>query len=167
MKSRIPKPTSGHLDRSFFFQVSRGRIRSSDFQVSRGRIRISDLQVSRGRIRISDLQVSRGRIRIFFLRCPEVGLEFSLLVVQMLDEHQHFFRFWSLSSYVVLDQINWAKPVLILFVFAQLFFAFGGWRATARRQRDCFRVLAMRVGITRGRVSSDCKDDSRKRIRVA
>ena len=29
MKPRIPKPTSGHLDRSFFFFVSRGRIRIS------------------------------------------------------------------------------------------------------------------------------------------
>ena len=29
MKPRIPKPTSGHLDRSYFFLVSRGRIRIS------------------------------------------------------------------------------------------------------------------------------------------
>ena len=29
MKPRIPKPTSGHFDRSYFFLVSRGRIRIS------------------------------------------------------------------------------------------------------------------------------------------
>ena len=50
MKPRIPKPTSGHLDRSFFF-------------VSRGRIRISNLRCPEVGLEFQ-LEVSRGRIRI-------------------------------------------------------------------------------------------------------
>ena len=35
MKPRIPKPTSGHLDRSFFFVGVRGRIRLCLFAIVR------------------------------------------------------------------------------------------------------------------------------------
>ena len=53
MKPQLPKPTSGHLDRSFFFGVQR-----SDYNFK--------------------FEVSRGPFRISTLRCPEVGLEFQL-----------------------------------------------------------------------------------------
>ena len=62
MNERIPKPTSGHLDRSFFFEVSRGRIRISTLRCPEVGLEFQ-LQVSRGRI-VFQLEVSRGRIRI-------------------------------------------------------------------------------------------------------
>ena len=43
MKSRIPKPTSGHLDRSFFFLVSRGRVRISTLRCPEVGLGIPDL----------------------------------------------------------------------------------------------------------------------------
>jgi hypothetical protein len=42
MKSRIPKPTSGHLDRSFFL-VSRGRVRISTLRCPEVGLGIPDL----------------------------------------------------------------------------------------------------------------------------
>ena len=48
MKPRIPKPISGHFDRSFFFEVSRGRFRNS--------------------------KKMKIEILVAPLRCPEVGL---------------------------------------------------------------------------------------------
>ena len=89
-KSIIPKPTSGHLKRSFFLGVQRSD-QKFHFQVSRGRIRILTfrcpevgLEISLLGVQRSDynfhFQVSRGRFNIFTFRCPEVGLELSLLV---------------------------------------------------------------------------------------
>ena len=54
MKPRIPKPTSGHLDRSFFFVG----VQRSDSNFN--------------------FEVSRGPFRILTFRCPEVRLGFQL-----------------------------------------------------------------------------------------
>ena len=57
LKPRIPKPTSGHLDRSFFFWCPEVGLEFCNFEVSRGPFRISTL------------------------RCPEVGLELCEILV--------------------------------------------------------------------------------------
>ena len=81
MKSRIPKPTSGHLDRSFFFLVSRGRVRISTLRcpevglgVSRGRIRNSQFNLWTPRIGSCDFELLCVRRAVW--ECPEVGLDF-------------------------------------------------------------------------------------------
>ena len=82
MQPRIPKPTSGHLDRSFFFGVQRSDY-DFIFEVSRGPFSISILRCPEVRlgfqlwcVRRSDwfwfVRTSDYR---FNLRCPEVGLE--------------------------------------------------------------------------------------------
>ena len=63
MKPRIPKPTSGHLDRSYLF-VSRGRIRISTLRRPEVGLEFQ-LLVSRGPFRNSLIffKVSRGPFR--------------------------------------------------------------------------------------------------------
>ena len=59
MKPRIPKPTSGHLDRSLFFWCPEVGLEFLNFEVSRGPFSISTL------------------------RCPEVRLGFRLWCVRI------------------------------------------------------------------------------------
>ena len=85
MKPRLPNPTSGHLDRSFFFGVQRSDY-NFNFEVSRGPFSISTLrcpevtatsEVSRGPFReilngpldTEGFEKTRRRPR-----CPEVRL---------------------------------------------------------------------------------------------
>ena len=127
MKSRIPKPTSGHLDRSFYLGVQRSD-QKFHFQVSRGRIRIITFRCPEVGLELSffwcpwdwlsfslldvqrlvqhfHFQVSRGRIRIFTFRCPEVGLELDVVLMScpdVLSRSGVRFRFqvaWLLSSW--------------------------------------------------------------------
>ena len=70
-KSRIPKPTSGHLCSFVCFVVSRGRIRILTLRCPEVRLEFSLLGVQRLE---NHFQVSRGRISIFnsrlvFSRC--------------------------------------------------------------------------------------------------
>ena len=73
MNSRIPKRTSGHLDRYFFFRCP---------EVGLGFVFFAIVRTMKSRIP----NPTSGHLDrpFLFLRCPEVGLEFSNSDVPML-----------------------------------------------------------------------------------
>ena len=79
MKPRLPKPTSGRLDRSFFFMCPEVGLEFRNLEVSRGPFRISTLRCPEVRLEFHLCGVQRSD-QNFNMRCPEVGLEFQLEV---------------------------------------------------------------------------------------
>ena len=62
MKPQLPKPTSGHLDRSIFFWCPEVGLKFCNFEVSRGPFRISTLRCPEVRLGSFDFDVFVGRI---------------------------------------------------------------------------------------------------------
>ena len=76
MKSRIPKPTSGHLDRWFFFSL-----------VSRGRVRISTLRCPEVGLELCEILVLAAAAVSVVIWRYAIGRSLSIWNARMMQLH--------------------------------------------------------------------------------